>query len=185
MKMKTPSQLRGHAGEMFVCAELMRRGWLAAPTARGSRAFDLLARRADAPVFLTIRVKTGHGSFVWSAKTDGTLFLDMQPSGDFIVIVDLPNLGAPDYYVVPTPTLEGIVQSNHKRWLKTAGKNGHVHQDTRMRTIWIDEDKDKIEHGYAVTLATYHNAWNLLDDSTENGHDRIHSQPGLQSLQSS
>lgn len=162
MKMKTPSQMRGHSGEMFVCAELMRMGWLAAPTARGSRGFDLLARRLDAPVFATIRVKTGHGSFVWSAKADGTLFLDMQQAGDFTVIVDLPDSGAPDYYVVPTPVLEGIIQANHKRWLNAPGRNGHVHQDTRMRTIWIDEAEGKIDHGYAVTLAGYHNAWNLL-----------------------
>jgi hypothetical protein len=51
MKMKTPSRMRGHADEIFVCAELMRRGWFAALTARGSQSFDVVARQADAPVF--------------------------------------------------------------------------------------------------------------------------------------
>ncbi|MGA9802037.1 MAG: hypothetical protein WBQ19_06165 [Terriglobales bacterium] len=86
------SHFRGHAGEMYVSAELMRRGWFAAMTARGSRSFDILARRADKPQFAAIRVKTGHGSFLWNAKKDGTLFLDMTDTGDFTVIVDLPDV---------------------------------------------------------------------------------------------
>jgi hypothetical protein len=162
MKMKIPSQMRGHAGEMFVCAELMRRGWFAALTARGSQSFDIVARRTDAAVFVTIRVKTGHGSFMWICKKSGALFLDMDDSADFSVIVDLPDVGAPDYYIIPTPKLEKILQDSHQHWLNTPGKNGRPHGVTTMRTIWMDDDESKVAHGFAVKLARYHNAWNLL-----------------------
>jgi hypothetical protein len=163
MKMTIPPQMRGHAGEMFVCAELMRNGWLAGLTARGSRAFDIIARRGDAPVFVSIRVKTGHDSFGWNCKEDGTLFLDMTEVADFTVIVDLPDSAAPDYYIIPTPALEKVLQDNHKLWLKTAGKNARAHRDNPMRRIWIDDDDNKVGHGYAVTLEHYHNAWELLE----------------------
>jgi hypothetical protein len=165
MKMKTPSQMRGHSGEMFVCAELMRRGWLAALTARGSRGFDILARRVDAPVFVTIRVKTGHHSFMWVCKKDGTLFLDMGDAGDFTVIVDLPDFAAPDYYVIPTADIEKILRDSHQQWLDTPGKNGRAHGKTTLRTIWMDNDESKVGHGSAVKLARFHNAWNLLANS--------------------
>ena len=73
--------------------------------------------------------------------------------------------GAPDYYIIPTPTLEKLVQESHQRWVDTPGKDGRPHGVTTMRTIWIDNDENKVGHGYALTLARYHNAWNLLDDS--------------------
>ncbi len=113
------SHFRGHAGEMYVSAELMRRGWLAAMTARGSQSFDILARRADRPVFTAIRVKTGHGSFLWSAKKDGTIFLDMTDTRDFTVIVDLPDTGTPIYYVIPTTVVERELSQLQSTWLRT------------------------------------------------------------------
>ena len=99
---------------------------------------------------------------MWICKKSGALFLDMDDSGDFSVIVDLPDVGAPDYYIIPTPNLEKILQESHQRWLNTPGKNERPHGDTTMRTIWMDDDASKVAHGFAVKLARYHNAWNLL-----------------------
>ena len=163
--LKGVSALRGHAGEMYVSAELMRRGWLAAMTARGSRSFDILARRADRPVFCAIRVKTGHSpSFLWSAKKDGTLFLDVTEVSDFTVIVDLPREGSPTYYVVPTTVLERHLQDSHIAWLAEPGVKGQRHSDaTTTRTLWFDDKIARNAHGYAVKFAEYRNAWHLLD----------------------
>jgi hypothetical protein len=69
---ETSSPMTGHAG-MFVCRKLIRKGWFAALTASGSRGLDLPARRADAPVSPDTRVNTGHDSFLWSRKKDGTI----------------------------------------------------------------------------------------------------------------
>ncbi len=160
------SALRGHAGEMFVSAELMRRGWLAAMTARGSRSFDILARRADRALFVAIRVKTGdsaQGSFLWSAKKDGSLFLDMTDKADFTVIVDLPTQGGPVYYVVPTATLSEHLRTNHLEWLAEPGAKGQPHNPTdKTRALWFDERTDKRGHGYLVKFAEYREAWHLL-----------------------
>ena len=87
-----------------------------------------------------------------------------SPAADhtFSVIVDLPNEGAPDYYIIPTPKLQEFLQESHERWRNTPGKNGRPHGDTTMRTIWMDEDESKVAHGFAVKLERYHNAWDLL-----------------------
>jgi len=159
------SHFRGHAGEMYVSAELMRRGSLAAMTARGSRSFDILARRADRPVFTAIRVKTGHGSFLWNAKKDGTIFLDMTDTRDFTVIVDLPDTGTPIYYVIPTTVVERELSQLQATWLRMPGKNGRPHSPTdRTRCVCLDEDTARFTHGYAVKWAEYRDAWKLLDE---------------------
>jgi hypothetical protein len=161
------SGLRGHAREMYVSAELMRRGWLAAMTARGSRSFDILARRADRPVFTAIRVKTGHSaSFLWNAKKDGTLFLDVTEVSDFTVIVDLPKEGQkpPTYYVVPTAVLERHLHESHAAWLAEPGAKGQRHDDaTTTRSLCFDDKIERIGHGYALKFAEYKEAWHLLE----------------------
>ena len=164
MKSKGNSHFRGHAGEMYVSAELMRRGWLAAMTARGSRSFDILARRSDSPLFAAIRVKTGHINFLWSCKKDGTLFLDMTPAADFTVIVDLPEAGAPDYYIVPTVEVDRVLRENHATWLRTPGRNGRPHSPTdTTRCIYLDNNTARYAHGYGITWAKYREAWDLLE----------------------
>jgi hypothetical protein len=166
MKSENLSALRGHAGEMYVSAELMRRGWLAAMTARGSRSFDILARRSDRPVFCAIRVKTGRSpSFLWSAKKDGTLFLDMVDVADFTVIVDLPEKGGPVYYVVPTKVLDCQLRKSHAAWLAQPGARGQQRSTTdKTRCLWMDDKVDRIGHGYSVKFSEYREAWHLLSE---------------------
>jgi hypothetical protein len=78
-----PSAFAGNAGEFFVLAELTRRGWPAALTARNNRAYDILAKRDDE--FAAIRVKTKTASsdaFQWSAKLNGEIFLELANKSD-------------------------------------------------------------------------------------------------------
>lgn len=86
-----PSAFVGNAGEFFVLAELTRRGWTAALTARNNRAYDILAKRGDD--FAAIRVKTKTSSFTlfqWNVKANGDIFLKMSHNKDFCVLVDIP-----------------------------------------------------------------------------------------------
>jgi hypothetical protein len=71
-----PSAFAGNAGEFFGLAELTRRGWTAALTARNNRAYDMLAKREDE--FAAIRVKTKTSAFTlfqWNAKPKGDNWL--------------------------------------------------------------------------------------------------------------
>ena len=92
MKRVVPSAFAGNAGEFFVLAELTRRGWTAALTARNNRAYDILASRAEGE-WVNIRVKTKTSRFSvfqWNVKPNG-IFLDMQQTGDFCALVDIPE----------------------------------------------------------------------------------------------
>jgi hypothetical protein len=107
-----PSAFAGNAGEFFVLAELTRRGWTAALTARNNRDYDILATRGDG--FANIRVKAKTSAFAsfalfqWNAKANGGIFLDMKERHDFCVLVDIPDdsEGSPTYYVVPTTVID-------------------------------------------------------------------------------
>jgi hypothetical protein len=48
------SEIKGNAGEFYVLAELSRRGWTAAQTARNTRAFDILARQGSKQVAIRV-----------------------------------------------------------------------------------------------------------------------------------
>jgi Holliday junction resolvase-like predicted endonuclease len=55
-KSRMDSVMKGNTGEFYALAELSRRGWTAAQTARNTRIYDILARKDEQQV--TIRVKT-------------------------------------------------------------------------------------------------------------------------------
>jgi hypothetical protein len=90
-----PGAFAGNAGEFFVLAELTRRGWTAALTARNNRAYDILAKRGDE--FAGIRVKTKTSAFTlfqWNAKPSGEIFLEISERIDFCALVDIPEEGS-------------------------------------------------------------------------------------------
>ena len=132
------SAFAGNAGEFFVLAELTRRGWTAALTARNNRAYDVLAKRGDE--FAAIRVKTktsGFAVFQWNAKPNGEIFLEMTPERDFCVLVDIPeepNL-SPTYYVVPTPVIDKWLKDDFQSWVTTPGAKGQARDETNKTPI--------------------------------------------------
>jgi hypothetical protein len=84
MERTIPSAFAGNAGEFFVLAELTRRGWTSALTARNNRAYDILAKRGGE--FAAIRVKTKTSAltlFQWNAEPNGDIFLEMARCGSF------------------------------------------------------------------------------------------------------
>src|SRR5258708_28629289 len=101
MPREVPSAFAGNAGEFFVLAELTRRGWTAALTARNNRAYDILAKRGDAFAGIRVKTKTSISTvFQWNAKADGQIFLELSQQNDFCILVDIPELaGAPTYYI--------------------------------------------------------------------------------------
>lgn len=161
----------GNAGEFFVLAELTRRGWTAALTARNNRAHDILAKRRDE--FAAIRVKTKTSTFTvfqWNAKTSGDIFLEMTQQHDFCLLVDIPEDGnaSPIYYVVPTPVIDKWLKDDFDQWLTTPGAKGQQRAaDNPRRVIYVDDEAEKISHGYNQRLAPYKGAWKLLSASAK------------------
>ncbi len=160
-----PSAFAGNAGEFFVLAELTRRGWTAALTARNNRAFDILSTRGDD--FARIRVKTKTSAsivFQWNAKANGGIFLEMSHKKDFCVLVDIPEEDtSPTYYIVPTPLVDKWLKDDFKTWVTTPGAKGQQRaKNNKRRLLHLDDDRGKPGHGYHHKLATYRGEWKLL-----------------------
>jgi hypothetical protein len=165
MNRSVPAEFAGNAGEFFVLAELTRRGWTAALTARNSRAYDVLAKRGDK--FAAIRVKTKTSAFAifrWNAKPNGEIFLELTQRQDFCVLVDILEDGvSPIYYVVPTPVVDKWLKDDFHNWVTTRGAKGQQRSpDNKVRLFYVDDETGKPNHGYSQTLAPYKGSWELL-----------------------
>src|SRR5580693_8053861 len=84
------SVMKGNTGEFYALAELSRRGWTAAQTARNTRVYDILARRGPEQIAVRVKTKTSDAHvFQWNAKEDGKIFGDIGVQ-DFCILVDIP-----------------------------------------------------------------------------------------------
>ena len=164
-----PAAFAGNAGEFFVLAELSRRGWTAALTARNNRAYDILAKRGEE--FAAIRVKTKTSAFTlfqWNAKPNGDIFLEVTKDHDFCVLVDIPedDKASPSYYVVPTPVIDSWLRDDFQAWVTTPGAKGQQRaENNKRRLFYVDEETGKLGHGYRQKLARYKGAWELLSQA--------------------
>lgn len=166
MPRSVPSAFAGNAGEFFVLAELTRRGWTAAPTSRNNRAYDILAKLGEE--FAAIRVKTKTSAFTlfqWNAKPSGDIFLEMTQHYDFCVLVDIPEDGntSPTYYVVPTFVIDRWLRDDFNNWVATPGAKGQQRAaDNKRRIFYVDDETDRLSHGYSRKLDQYRGGWDLL-----------------------
>ena len=165
-KRSVPSAFAGNAGEFFVLAELTRRGWTAALTARNNRAYDILAKRDDEFAAIRVKSKTAlSDAFQWSAKANGEIFLELANKSDFCVLVDLPedmDLG-PTYYIVPTPVIDKWLRDDFQTWVTTPGAKGQQRaKENKQRIIHLDGNPARLGYGYRERFVPYKAAWDTL-----------------------
>ena len=159
----------GNAGEFYVMAELTRRGWTAAMTARNNRAYDIIAKKAERYISLRVKTKTAKSSvFRWNARKDDEIFLELsrkRNSSDYCVLVDIPEGEQhPVFYVVPTHEINSWLKSDFEKWVETPGRKGRRHNPTnKVRLFYVDKDESRLGHGYAEKLGPYRNAWGKLE----------------------
>jgi hypothetical protein len=92
----------GSAGEYFVMAELLKRGWLAGLTPRGAPDLDIVAPKEDKTIHVRVKTKTADSRlFRGNRLRDGKVFRAPLRESDFCVLVDIGG-AAPEYYVIPT-----------------------------------------------------------------------------------
>jgi hypothetical protein len=158
------SMLKGNTGEFYALAELSRKGWTAAQTARNTRAYDILARKGTRQVALRVKTKTSDArGFRWNAKKDGTIFHD-QGRDDYCILVDIPEDGHPTFYIVPTKEIHDWLVADFKTWRDTSGiRKPERSADNARHLIYMDEDTTKPGHGYKAKLQPYFGKWTILD----------------------
>jgi hypothetical protein len=140
--------MSGIAGEYLVAAELSRRGYIASITLRNTAGVDILCSNKNASKTVAIQVKTNQGEkkrWVLNSKVE-TFF----SRSHFYILVSLsPTSGQPEFHIVPSTILSKKVKKGHAAWLRTPGKNGQPHQDSKVRQFIDHENK-------------YLNKWELL-----------------------
>lgn len=136
----------GVSGEYFVAAELARRGFSATLTMKNTKFYDVLVIDNNGKQY-ALQVKTLKGSNKkWPLNVKNE---NIKDNNVFYVFVCLNGLENPDYYIVPSKVVAKQIHRNHIEWLKAKGKNGQVHNDSKLRNFTINDEK-------------YHNAWNLI-----------------------
>ena len=160
------SVMKGNMGEYYALAELSRRGWTAAQTARNTRNYDILAKKDSRQIAVRVKTKTSDARvFQWNAKREGKIFAEITEH-DFSVLVDIPesHQEIPQFYIVPTRLIDDWLQTDFKTWLRTPGRNNSVHDPKNpRRMMYLDDDHSKVAHGYRLRLNPYLAKWNLLE----------------------
>jgi hypothetical protein len=144
----------GRAGELFVAAEIHRRGGYAVTFAGNMPGIDLLASDRDNTHRVSVQVKTkGPNSRGWQTTTRQGLSSEsanaVSFAGRFWVLVDL-RPAYPEFYVMPELWIRNDIYERHREYLAAHG--GHR------------RDNPASEHHLITVarIAEWQDAWDVL-----------------------
>ena len=147
-KYPTPQHV-GRAGELFVAAELNRRGAAATLYLINTPRVDVVASSPGQSNTVNIQVKTkGPRSIVWQDDIERIKReARVAAETDFIVFVDLKSTdSAPDYYVCQMRKFAREHYRRHCEWIKSKGgsrpRNPHS-THTRVTMSQVQGGKDR------------------------------------------
>ncbi len=132
---KLNKNVMGAAGEHFVTAELLRRGFVAATLYSCAKDYDILAYHPKTETNLKIQIKTSQEkSTSWKIGKKPPIFDD----NTFYIFVTLVDLESPIYYIVPSKIVHERAEARHN----TPKKNGLSRSDERKFIIEKNEVND-------------------------------------------
>jgi hypothetical protein len=152
--MRLTNQQVARAGELFVAAEIHRRGGYAVTFAGNMPGIDMLASDRDNTRRISIQVKTkGPNSQGWQTSTRQGLSSESADvesfAGRFWVLVDLrPTY--PGFYVMPELWIRNDIYKRHQEYLALHG--GH-----RPKTLASEHHLINI-----TRVAEWHDTWDVL-----------------------
>jgi hypothetical protein len=152
---------RGNAAQFFVAGELCRRGYAAVVTLGNTPNTDVLCSNREGTKFTHIQVKTfvpGNHTCTVGLKAEK----DFGPNF-FWILAGIPKEGQEaefEYFIIPSKDMAREVRKAHVAWLRTPGKNGKAHQDSKVRTVALPPKK-----GFCGwSIEPYRAKWNLIAD---------------------
>jgi hypothetical protein len=149
--------LIGNAGEYYVMAELLKRDWIAALAPRNAPDFDILVTNGEKTVKVRVKTKSEkYDVWQWQIKKDGTIFRNITDLEDFTILVNLTaNHKDMDYFIMPTHTLNRMLEYDFNDWVSTPGKGGHQRSS--------NNPKRHLPYlRYQQQLTLYKNNWDIL-----------------------
>lgn len=157
---KTDKSSRANSSQFFVAGELCRRDLVALVTIGNTPNTDILCSNKEGTKFVHIQVKT----FVPGNKTVSVGLKAQKDYGkNFIwILAGIPTATqdvAFEYYVIPSSIISENVIKGHELWMKTPGKNGQKHNESKVRTINLPPHKSFA--GWRID--EYKNRWDIIE----------------------
>ena len=163
--MATDSTLLGAAGEHYVMAELLWRGYVAALAPQGVPNVDIVVTDREGARLCSIQVKTrrfgSNGGWMMNAKhqpiTSERLFdrfVDFQKENE-----------KPLVFIVPASVVASVLATSHRKWLSNPGKSGQTHKDTPVRQFLASSSHVFLEEQHSFGdgwLDCYREKWDVL-----------------------
>ena len=180
------STILGAAGEHYVLAELLRRGFIAAKAPEGVPNFDIVITDLLGQRLAAIQVKTRRdypgGDKGWHMKSKHE---ELSSDHMFYVFVDVgASEDAPvSFYVLPSSLVATVCRISHEIWRLTPNSNGGEHGDSPLRRMLPKYELPKYAQkmGYrppkkhaeffesyaAGWMEKYRNAWHLIHQASQ------------------
>ena len=131
------NSLTGTAGEYYVCAELCRRGYLALLTPKNNPLFDVVATNIDGTTSISIQVKTRSARDKQGWKLNKQVSASDTPGVPFVVLVNLHEREAPDFFIYPFSEFASRVREVFDSYMSKLKRSGEPRKDPGFR--WFDE----------------------------------------------
>lgn len=162
----------GNAGEHYIMACLLARGYDAGMADRGNPNFDILVRTPSGD-FRALRIKTTNSaSFQWTAKEEWDPLpgfdRDSPDPLDVSVLVafnsDLPGIST-EVYVIPTARLVDDLNRCHSHYHEHKNRDGSTRKRSRQRVIRLDGERKpgNIAYGFRDDWREFRDGWDILD----------------------
>ncbi len=158
---KNDKNARGSSAQFFVAGELCRRELVAVVTMGNTPNTDILCSNSEGTKFVHIQVKT---YVPGNSKVTVGIKAEKNYGKNFIWVlagIPKPNTNKEfEYYVIPSSEVSKKVSKAHAMWLADEGRNGHVRQNTDIRTIHIPP---RLSYS-GWNIEKYKNKWNIIED---------------------
>lgn len=157
----TDTSTRANASQFFIAGELCRRGYSAVVTLGNTPNTDILCSNLAGTRFVHIQVKT----FVPGGRTCSVGMKAEKDFGEnfFWVLGGIPKPdsdSAFEYYIIPSAVMAREISLAHRTWLETPGQKGQLHNDNKIRTVYLPPRK-------TITgwdISPFRDRWDLIEE---------------------
>jgi hypothetical protein len=159
--------LLGAAGEHYVMAELLRRGYIAALAPHGVPNADIVVTDLEGTRLCSIQVKTRRdigSDGGWHMKAKHEVIRGDRLFYCFVNFGKTAN-DRPIVHVLPSMLVAEVLKSSHRKWLANPGMKGQAHKDGVMRRFLPDYTRvfGAVNNPYPKGwLDPHRDAWSLL-----------------------